>query len=79
MNANIFTQTSGDQSYNEYLKLGQLKTVIFLHWCLICALLLNSGATCPQKCLQSFLLASGKIQTLTLRIISRVLYLEQLI
>ncbi len=54
LNANIYSylDTSGGQSYNLYLNvvnfltpvlnryLWQLKTVVFLHWCLICALLL---------------------------------------
>jgi hypothetical protein len=52
LNTNIYSylETSGGQSYNLYLNvvhfltpvlishLWQLKTVVFLHWCLICAL-----------------------------------------
>jgi hypothetical protein len=52
MNTNIYSylETSGGQSYNPYLNavyffstpelirhLWQLKTVVFLHWCPICA------------------------------------------
>jgi hypothetical protein len=51
LNTNIYSdlETSGGQSYNLYLNvvhfltpvlirhLWQLKTVVFLHWCLICA------------------------------------------
>jgi len=52
MNTNIYSylETSGGQSYNLYLNfvhffntslkirhLWQLKTVVFLHWCLMCA------------------------------------------
>jgi hypothetical protein len=53
LNTNIYSylETSGVQSFNLYLNvvyfltpelirhLWQLKTVVFLHWCLICALL----------------------------------------
>jgi hypothetical protein len=55
LNTNIYSylETSGGQSSNLYLELfifstpvlishlWQLKTVIFLHWCLLCAVLLN--------------------------------------
>ncbi len=54
LNTDIYSylETSGGQSYNLYLNLvhfltpvlirhlWQLKTVVFLHWCLICAVLL---------------------------------------
>jgi hypothetical protein len=48
-----YLETSGGQSSNPYLNVvhclapvllrhpWQLKTVVFLHWCLICAVLLN--------------------------------------
>jgi hypothetical protein len=55
MNTNIYSylETSGGQSSNTYLnvvlfstpvlirQLWQLKTVVFLHWCLICIALFN--------------------------------------
>ncbi len=55
LNTNIYSdlETSGGQSSNTYLnvvlfstpvlirQLWQLKTVAFLHWCLICIVLLN--------------------------------------
>jgi hypothetical protein len=57
LNTNIYSylETSGGQSSNLYLNvvhfltpvliryLWQLKTVVFLHCCLICAVLLNSA------------------------------------
>jgi hypothetical protein len=56
LNTNIYSylETSGGQSSNTYLnvvlfstpvlirQLWQLKTVVFLHWCLICTVLLIS-------------------------------------
>ncbi len=61
LNANIYSylETSGGQSYNPYLNvvhfstqiliryLWQLKTVVFLHWCLICAVLLQYSTNFP--------------------------------
>jgi hypothetical protein len=53
-NINSYLETSGGQSYNLYLNvvyffstpvlirhLWQLKTVVFLHWCLMCAVPLS--------------------------------------
>ncbi len=54
LNSNIYSylETSGDQSSNQYLNVvhfltpelithfWQIKTVVFLRWCLICAVLL---------------------------------------
>ncbi len=59
LNTNIYSywKTSGGQSSNLYLKvvhfstpelirhLWQLKTVVFLHWCLICTVLLGISPT----------------------------------
>jgi hypothetical protein len=55
LNTNIYSylETSGGKSFNLYLnvvhystpviirRLWQLKTVVFLHWCLLCTVLLN--------------------------------------
>ena len=57
LNTNIYSylEPSGGQSSNLYLNvvhfstpvlirhLWQLKTVVFLHWCLLCAVLLNES------------------------------------
>jgi len=42
-NTNIYSylQTSGGQILNQRLNVVQLKTVVFLHWCLLCAVLLE--------------------------------------
>ncbi len=70
LNTNIYSylETSGGQSYNLYLNvvhfltpvliryLWQLKTVVFLHWCLICAVPLAEPLT-------RRLLFSSKVET----------------
>jgi hypothetical protein len=60
LNTNIYSylETSGGQSSNLYLNvvhfstpvlirhLWQIKTVVFLHWCLRCVVLLGNGEKC---------------------------------
>jgi len=75
LNTNIYSylETSGGQSYNLYLNvvhfltpvliiyLWQLKTVVFLHWCLICAVPLCSFLIYVKRCPHSKL---KKVETL---------------
>jgi hypothetical protein len=70
LNTNIdsYLETSGGQSYILYLKvvhfstpvlirhLWQLQTVVFLHWCLICAVLLDTLSIQTQTSLLGFLI-----------------------
>jgi hypothetical protein len=74
LNTNIYSylETSGGQSSNLYLKvvhffkpvlirhLWQLKTVVFLHWCLIHAVLLNETAMLLQKSSSHYSLSAGE-------------------
>ncbi len=55
LNTTIYLETSGGQCSNPYLNVGnlltpglitnlwQLKTAVFLHWCLLCAVPLNAN------------------------------------
>ena len=74
LNTNIYSylETCGGQSYNLYFNavhfltpvlirhLRQLKTVVFLHWCLICAFLLKGTTTFSMTILGMFLRHFGK-------------------